>query len=131
MTDPIGDMLARVRNAYRARHPEVLMPASRLRLEIAKILKAEGYIEKYDMADDKKQGMIRIVLRYGGRKQEPAVLGIRRVSRPGLRRYVPRKNIPRVVGGMGTAILTTSHGLMTDREARRRGVGGEVICYVW
>lgn len=131
MTDPIGDMLTRVRNAYRAKHQEVLIPASKLRLEIAKVLKAEGYVDKYELIDDKKQGRIRIVLRYAGPKQQPAMLGIRRVSRPGLRRYCRRSSIPRVAGGMGTAILTTSQGLMTDREARRRRIGGEVICYVW
>jgi len=131
VTDAIADMLTRVRNAYRAKHEDVLIPASRFKLEVAKVLKAEGYIQKYDLVDYKKQGLIRVVLRYAGRKQEPAILGIRRVSRSGLRRYAGRKDIPRVVGGMGTAILTTSQGVMTDREARRRRVGGEVICYVW
>jgi small subunit ribosomal protein S8 len=131
VTDPIADMLTRVRNAYRARHQDVLIPASKFKLEIAKILRAEGYIEKYDLMADGKQGTIRIILRYSGRKQEPALLGISRVSGSGLRRYAGRKNIPRVSGGMGTAILTTSQGVMCDRDARRKGVGGEVICYVW
>jgi small subunit ribosomal protein S8 len=130
VTDPIADMLTRIRNANLARHEHVTIPGSKLKLEIAKVLKAQGYVQKYDLVDDKRQGQIRIHLRYdpgGG----PIITGLRRVSRPGLRVYVDSKEIPRVLGGLGVAVLSTSHGVLTDREARRRHVGGEVLCYVW
>lgn len=113
-----------------ARHEHVLVPASKLKLEIAKVLKAQGYIQKYDLVDDKRHGQIRIHLRYGA-DGEPVITGLRRVSKPGLRVYVDSKRLPRVMGGLGVAVLSTSNGVLTDREARRRRVGGEVVCYVW
>jgi len=130
VTDPIADMLTRIRNANQAHHEHVSIPASKLKLEIAKVLKAQGYIQKYDLVDDKRHGQIRIHLRYsqGG---APVISGIRRVSRPGLRVYVDSGRIPRVMGGLGVAVLSTGRGVLTDREARRRHVGGEVLCYVW
>jgi len=130
VTDPIADMLTRIRNANLARHEHVSIPASKLKLEIAKVLKAQGYIQKYDLVDDKRHGQIRVHLRYdqGG---DPIIAGIRRVSRPGLRVYVDSEGLPRVMGGLGVAVLSTSRGVLTDREARRRGVGGEVLCHVW
>ena len=131
VTDPVADMLTRIRNANLARHEHVSIPASTLKLEIAKVFKAQGYIQKYDLVDDKRRGQIRIHLRYGGGGGAPVISGIRRVSRPGLRVYVDSKAIPRVLGGLGVAVLSTSRGVLTDREARRRRVGGEVLCYVW
>ena len=130
VTDPVADMLTRIRNANMARHEHVLIPASKLKLEIAKILKAQGYIQKYDLVDDKRQGQIRLHLRYSA-KGDPVIVGLRRVSRPGMRVYVDAKGIPRVMGGLGIAVLSTSHGVFTDREARRRRVGGEVLCHIW
>jgi len=131
VTDPIADMLTRVRNASRAGHDQVLMPASKMKLEMARLLRAEGYVQRYELADDKKQGLLRITLRYAGPRRQPAIEGIKRASKPGLRRYAGRRSIPRVQGGLGIAIVSTSRGLMTDREARSKGMGGEVICYVW
>ena len=131
VTDPIADMLTRIRNASRAGHEQVLMPASRARLDIARLLKAEGYIQKCELVDDKRQGVLRLTLRYVGQRRQPAIQGIKRVSKAGLRVYVGKRAIPRVIGGMGVAIVTTSSGLMSDREARARGLGGEVVCYVW
>ncbi len=130
VTDPIADMLTRIRNASVARHEHVLIPASRLKLEIAKVLKAQGYIQKYDLVDDRRHGRIRVHLRYGP-DGDPVITGLRRISRPGMRVYVDAKQIPRVIGGLGVSVLSTSRGVLTDREARRQGVGGEVICYVW
>jgi small subunit ribosomal protein S8 len=130
VTDPIADMLTRIRNANLARHEHVTIPASKLKLEIAKVLKAQGYVQKYDLVDDKRQGQIRIHLRYGP-GSDPIITGLRRVSRPGLRVYVDSAEIPRVQGGLGVAVLSTSHGVLTDREARRRRIGGEVLCYIW
>lgn len=130
VTDPIADMLTRVRNANLARHDHVLVPASKLKLEVAKVLKAQGYIQKYDLVDDKRQGRLRIHLRYGD-DREPVISGLRRISKPGLRVYVDADHIPRVMGGLGVAVLSTSRGVLTDRDARRRRVGGEVLCYVW
>jgi len=130
VTDPVADMLTRIRNANLARHDHVAVPASKLKLEIAKVFKAQGYIQKYDLVDDKRHGQIRMHLRYGA-SGKPVITGIRRVSRPGLRVYVDSKGIPRVLGGLGVAVLSTSRGVLTDREARRRRVGGEVLCYVW
>lgn len=130
ITDTIADMLTRIRNANAARHDHVEVPASRLKLEIARLLKEEGFIAEAQRLDRGPQGVLRITLRYGPRR-EPILTGIRRVSRPGLRIYTQRAEIPRVRGGLGMAILSTSRGLMTDRQARRQGVGGEVIAYVW
>jgi len=130
ITDTIADMLTRIRNANAARKDHVEVPGSRLKWEIARILKEEGFIADAQRVARGPQGVLRIALRYGPRR-EPVLTGIRRVSRPGLRIYSPRTAIPRVRGGLGVAILSTSRGLMTDRQARRQGVGGEVIAYVW
>jgi len=130
VSDQIADMLTRIRNANIARQQHVLVPASKLKLEVAKILKAQGYVQKYDLVDDKHQGQIRIHLRYAPDRTR-VITGLRRVSRPGLRVYVGAGDIPRVMGGLGIAILSTSQGVLTDREARRRKMGGEVLCYVW
>ena len=137
MTDPIADMLARIRNATQSRHPRVDMPLSRLKVEIAKILELEGYIQSFKTVDtpdgDGKsavQKTIRVQLKYGPRG-ERVITGIERVSRPGRRVYFGREEVPTVLGGLGTSILTTSRGVMTGREARRQGVGGEVLCNVW
>jgi small subunit ribosomal protein S8 len=129
VTDQVSDMLTRIRNAALARRDHALIPASKLKLEVAKILKAQGYIQKYDLVDDKRHGQIRIHLRYA-QNREPVITGLRRISRPGLRVYVDKDRIPRVLGGLGVAVLSTSQGVLTDREARRRGIGGEVLCYV-
>jgi small subunit ribosomal protein S8 len=130
VTDPIADMLTRIRNANAAGHEEVRVPASKLKAEIARILKEEGFIQDWTWIQDNPQGTLRIVLKYGP-KRERVLRGIRRVSKPGLRVYVRRPEIPRVRGGLGVAILSTSRGILTDRQARRLGVGGEVLCYVW
>ena len=131
MTDPIADMLTRIRNAIQAGHDQVLIPASKMKVEMARLLRAEGYVQKVELVDDKKQGMLRVTLRFVGSRREPAIQGLKRVSKPGLRVYSGRREVPRVQGGMGTAIVTTSRGLMTDREARSKGLGGEVLCFVW
>lgn len=130
VTDTIADMLARVRNANAARDDHVDIPASRMKEEIGRLLKQEGFIADIQRIDRGPQGVLRVYLRYGPRR-EPVLTGIRRVSRPGLRIYSKRMEIPRVRGGLGLAILSTSRGMMTDREARRQGVGGEVIAYIW
>lgn len=130
ITDPIADMLTRIRNANMVRKDHVLVPASKLKLEVAKVLKAQGYIQKYDLIDDKRHGQLRIHLRYA-RERDRVITGLRRVSRPGMRVYVNSKQIPRVLGGLGIAVLSTSDGVLTDREARRRRIGGEILCYVW
>jgi len=129
ITDPIADMLTRIRNALVARHPQVSVPASRMKLEIAKILKTEGFIADYHVEKAAPE-VIRIHLRYGERK-EGIITGLRRVSRPGLRIYARRAELPRVRGGLGVAILSTSRGIMTDREARKVGIGGEILCFIW
>jgi small subunit ribosomal protein S8 len=130
-TDPIGDMLTRIRNASSARHEKVLVPASRLKLRLAEVLKEEGYIKDYVLhQDEHKQGAITILLKYSP-DREPAISDIKRVSKPGLRRYVATGDIPRVLNGLGTAILSTSKGVMVDREARKQKVGGELICTIW
>jgi small subunit ribosomal protein S8 len=129
-TDPIGDMLTRIRNASRARHEKVLIPASRLKVRIAEVLKDEGFIKDYVLHEDAVQGAITVLLKYTS-DREPAISDIKRVSKPGLRRYVPTDSIPRVLNGMGIAILSTSKGVMVDREARKQKVGGELICTVW
>lgn len=130
ITDSIADMLTRLRNANTARHDHVLVPASRLKLEIARILKTEGYLADVQLIERRPQNHLRLQLRYGPKRTQ-ILTGLRRVSRPGLRIYAKRSSVPRVRGGLGVAILSTSQGLMTDKEARRVGVGGEVICYVW
>lgn len=132
MTDPIADMLTRIRNAVRARHPRVDIPASRFKLEIAKILEQEGYISGFRQTAETDGGpeVIRLQLKYGPRG-ENVISGLERVSRPGRRAYVGRDDVPKVLGGLGTTILTTSRGVMTGRDAARAGVGGEVLCNVW
>ena len=133
MTDPIADMLTRIRNATLARHTRVDVPASTLKLEIARILEKEGYIQGFKVVEPKEgavQKSIRISLKYGPRG-ERVITGIERVSRPGRRVYFGNTEVPSVFGGLGTSILTTSRGVMTGREARREGVGGEVLCNVW
>jgi small subunit ribosomal protein S8 len=130
MTDPIADMLTRIRNANRAGHEKVDIVSSRLKVEIARILKEEGFIKDYKGLEDKRQGILRVTLKYGP-GNEPALRGIRRTSRPGLRVYARAAKIPRVMSGLGVAILTTSKGVMTDRKARNQLVGGEILCYVW
>jgi small subunit ribosomal protein S8 len=130
MTDPIADMLTRIRNASSARHEKVVVPASRLKLRIAEVLRDEGYIKDFVRHEDAVQGAITIMLKYDA-EREPAISDIKRVSRPGLRRYVPTTDIPRILNGMGIAILSTSKGVMVDREARKQKLGGELICTVW
>ena len=131
-TDPIADMLARIRNASMARHASTLMPASKIKKAIAEILKAEGFIAdvRDEEASEKKFAQIRVVLKYN-RDKDSAFAGIRRVSRPGRRVYVGHDDIPRVLSGLGVSILSTSHGVLSDKEARRRKVGGELLCEVW
>jgi small subunit ribosomal protein S8 len=129
-TDPIADMLTRIRNASSARHEKVLVPASRLKTRIADVLKEEGFIKDYVLHQDGAQGAITILLKYGP-DREPAISEIKRVSKPGLRRYVATDAIPRVLNGLGIAILSTSKGVLADREARAQKVGGELICTVW
>ena len=130
MTDPIADMLTRIRNANRALLDKVDIPASRFKVEIAKILKAKGFIRAYKLIDDNKQGILRVYLKLGP-GNERVILGLRRVSRPGLRVYRKATQIPNVMSGMGMAIVSTSQGLMTGKTARQRSLGGEVLCYVW
>jgi small subunit ribosomal protein S8 len=129
-TDPIGDMLTRIRNASNARHEKVVIPASRLKVRIAEVLKEEGFIKDYVRHEDGPQGAITVLLKYT-QDRAPVITDIKRVSRPGLRRYVPTDSIPRVLNGMGIAILSTSKGVLVDREARKQKVGGELICTVW
>jgi small subunit ribosomal protein S8 len=130
MTDPVADMLTRVRNANVAFKEEIDMPSSKLKAAIADILKREGYIRDYLVEPTKPQATLRLALKYS-RSRERSLSGVRRVSKPGLRVYAKRDEVPRVLGGLGIAILSTSKGLMTDREARKAGVGGEVLAYVW
>ncbi|MGV8906350.1 MAG: 30S ribosomal protein S8 [Acetobacterium sp.] len=130
MTDPIADMLTRIRNANDAGHKTVEMPASKEKKAIAQILLEEGYINKVDYISDEKQGMIKITLKYGENKSR-VVAGIKRISKPGLRVYAGKEEVPKVLNGLGIAIVSTSKGVMTDKKARKAGVGGEVICYVW
>ena len=129
MTDPIADMLTRIRNAVLARHTRVLIPASKMKLAIARILKEEGYIKDFDLLKDNPQGTLRIALKYVDKR--PVLTQLKGVSRPGLRVYTKREDIPRVRGGVGTAIISTPQGLMTGRRAYQLGLGGEVVCYIW
>jgi len=129
MTDPIADMLTRIRNATIVRDKVVEVPSSKIKKELAKIFKEEGYIADYEIIDDNKQGIIRLYLKYNGK--EKVISGLKRISKPGLRVYAGKDEIPRVLGGLGIAVLSTSKGIMTDRQARAEGIGGEVICYVW
>lgn len=130
MTDPIADMLTRVRNACRAGHRKVDIPSSRMKREIARILKESGFVHNYAYIDDNRQGYLRLYLKYSS-DEESVIQGLKRESRPGLRKYVGKDEIPRILNGLGVAILSTSKGIVTDRTARREGVGGEVICSIW
>ena len=130
LTDPVADMLTRVRNALQARHQKVDIPASRLKLEIARILKEEGYISNFKPTEEEGHKVIRIYLKYGA-NNEAAIRDLSRVSRPGCRVYIGRDEIKRVQGGLGISIMTTPKGVMTGRQARREGVGGEILCEVW
>lgn len=129
MTDPIADMLTRIRNATIVKDKVVEIPASKIKKELAKIFKEEGYITDYEIVDDGKQGTVRVYLKYNGK--DKVISGIKRISKPGLRVYAQKDEIPKVLGGLGIAVMSTSKGIMTDRKARIEGVGGEVICYVW
>ncbi|WP_042202339.1 30S ribosomal protein S8 [Paenibacillus camerounensis] len=130
MSDPIADMLTRIRNANIVRHETVEMPASTMKKQIADILKREGFIRDAEFVEDSKQGIIRIFLKYGP-SQERVITGLKRISKPGLRVYTKSNEVPRVLGGLGIAIISTSKGVMTDKEARQSKSGGEVVCYVW
>lgn len=130
MTDPIADMLTRVRNGSDAKHDSVDIPASNIKKQLAEILVDEGFVKGYDVIEDGKQGIIRVDLKFG-LNNEKVISGIKRISKPGLRVYVKSDEIPRVLGGLGIAILSTSKGVMTDKTARQEGIGGEVLCYVW
>ena len=131
MSDPIADMLTRIRNANTAKHDTVDVPASKMKLAIANILLDEGYIAKYDLVEDGHFQTIHITLKYGADKNEKVITGLKRISKPGLRVYANTEDIPRVLGGLGTAIISTNKGVVTDKEARKLGVGGEVLCFVW
>ena len=130
MSDPIADMLTRIRNANLVRHETVEVPASKIKRQIAEILKREGFIRDAEYIEDNKQGIIRIFLKYGP-NNERVITGLKRISKPGLRVYTKAHEIPRVLGGLGIAIISTSKGIVTDKEARQLKTGGEVICYVW
>lgn len=129
VTDPIADMLTRIRNAIMAGHDAVLVPSSKMKLSIAKLLREEGFVDRYEVIKGKPESMIKIYLKYA--EDRPAILGLERVSKPGLRVYVESRKIPRVYGGLGVAIVSTSKGIMTGQEAWRQRLGGEILCYVW
>ena len=129
VTDPIADYLARVRNAISAKHEKVDIPASRMRLEITEILKEEGFIQNFKMQEDSKQGVIRVFLRYV--EGQPVITGLKQVSKPGRRIYATKDGVPKVIGGLGISIVSTSKGVMTGEQSRKLGVGGEVLCEVW
>jgi small subunit ribosomal protein S8 len=131
MSDPIADMLTRIRNANTAKHDTVDVPSSKMKLAIAKILLDEGYIRKYELIDDGAFKSIHITLKYGADKNEKIITGIKRISKPGLRVYAGKEELPRVLGGLGIAIISTNQGVITDKEARKQGVGGEVLAFVW
>ena len=131
MSDPIADMLTRIRNANTAKHDTVDVPSSKMKLAIANILVDEGYIAKYDIVEEGGFPVIRITPKYGADKNERVITGIKRISKPGLRVHAGKEDIPRVLGGLGVAILSTNKGVITDREARKLGVGGEVLAFVW
>ena len=131
MTDPIADMLTRIRNANTAKHDTVDVPSSKMKLAIAKILLDEGYIKSYELVENGKFNDIRITLKYGASKNEKIISGLQRISKPGLRVYANKEELPKVLGGLGVAIISTNKGVITDKEARKLGVGGEVLCVVW
>jgi len=125
-------MLTKVRNASNARHEKVDIPASKMKMEIVRILKAEGFIKNFKLLEDKKQGILRLYLKYESDQiKTPVIRGITRISKPGLRKYSGKKDLPRLFNGMGTVIVSTSQGVLTDRKAREQGLGGEIVCYVW
>ena len=130
MTDPIADFLTRIRNANMVMHEKVEIPASKTKIALAEILKNEGFIKDYEQIEDGKQGVIRVYLKYGPNR-EKVISGLKRISKPGLKVYCKKDEIPKVLGGLGIAVISTSKGIMTDKEARKHGLGGEVICYVW
>ena len=130
MTDPIADMLTRIRNAVRNKSKEVIIPSSKMKLEIAKILKEEGFIEEFKVNNEGVQSTLTLTLKYG-QKKESVITGLKRISKPGLRVYAKAEDIPRVLNGLGIAIISTSKGIMTDKLARKNNVGGEVIAYIW
>ena len=131
MSDPIADMLTRIRNANTAKHDTVDVPASKMKLAIADILVREGYIKKYDIVEDSAFQTIRISLKYGADKNEKIISGIKKISKPGLRVYAGKEDMPKVLGGLGIAIVSTNQGIITDKQARQLGVGGEVLAFVW
>ncbi|GGD26768.1 30S ribosomal protein S8 [Pontibacillus chungwhensis BH030062] len=130
MTDPIADMLTRIRNANMVRHEKLEVPASKLKKEVADILKREGFVRDYEMVEDDKQGILRIFLKYGA-NNERVITGLKRISKPGLRVYAKADELPRVLNGLGVAVVSTSNGVLTDKEARQQAIGGEVLAYVW
>ncbi len=130
MTDPIADMLTRIRNANSVYHDKVEIPGSNIKRAIAEVLKEEGFIKDYTFAEDGKQGIITVQLKYGP-KREKVLTGLKRVSKPGLRQYAKKAELPRVLGGLGVAIISTSKGIMSDKNARKAGLGGEVVAYIW
>ena len=131
MSDPIADMLTRIRNANTAKHDSVDIPSSKMKIAIANILVEEGYVEKYELVDNGNFKDIRIFLKYTANKSERIISGLKRISKPGLRIYASREELPRVLGGLGTAIISTNNGVITDKEARQLNVGGEVLAFVW
>lgn len=130
MSDPIADFLTRIRNAGMVYHDKVEVPASRVKKDIAELLKTEGFIKDYEFIADNKQGILRLYLKYGPNR-ERVISGLKRISRPGLRVYAGKDELPKVLGGIGMAVVSTSKGIMTDKEARKLGLGGEVLCYIW
>lgn len=129
-TDPIADLITRIRNANRANHEKVDIPSSKMKQEVVRLIKEEGFIRNFKVLEDRRQGVIRVFLKYGPNR-ERIINELERISKPGRRIYTPADQIPRVLGGLGVAILSTSRGIMTDRQARRAHVGGEVLCYIW
>jgi small subunit ribosomal protein S8 len=130
VTDPVADFLTRIRNGNMVNHETVEIPSSKMKMGLAAIMKTEGYIKDFEYIEDGKQGVIRVFLKYGPNK-EKVITGIKRISKPGLRVYVQKDEVPKVLGGLGTAVVSTSKGLMTDKKARKEGLGGEVVCYIW
>ncbi|WP_026907487.1 30S ribosomal protein S8 [Paucisalibacillus globulus] len=130
MTDPIADMLTRIRNANMVKHEKLELPASKIKTEVADILKREGFVRDYEVIEDNKQGILRLFLKYGA-NEERVITGIKRISKPGLRVYAKADEVPRVLNGLGIAIVSTSKGVLSDKEARSQAVGGEVLAYVW
>ena len=129
-TDPIADMLTRMRNSIRIKDEKVDIPSSRMKVDIAKVLKEEGFIKSYKIIKDKKQGILRVTLKYTA-ENNSVISGLKRISKPGRRVYIEKAKIPNVMGGVGIAVITTSKGILTDNECRQEGIGGEVLCYIW